>query len=316
LINIATRLRIRQLAGNMGYIPDAIAQSLTTGQTKTIGFVITTLADPFFASLVEGIEGIASDAGISLFINVSNNDPDREIQVIETFQRRRVDGIIVAASRLSERQMTRLMGIQIPVVFINQQTRIDAESSIHTITVDDRQGARLAVEHLLSLGHTKIGFLGLGSHFQSNAARLAGYRDALIEANVHILPERIQVIPPIEADQLGDIAAGSKGFAELIKKDISALFCYNDRAAIGSLQAAHQLGIQIPEDFSLVGFDDLEMAQYVTPPLTTINQHRREMGSLAMKMVLQLMAGQPAENIVIQPDLTLRCSSSTNFKKR
>lgn len=315
IINIKTRNRIHEIAASMGYIPDAIAQSLQTGQTRTIGFVITTLADPFFARLVEGIEEVAASAGFSIFINVSNNSPDQEIQVIEIFQRRRVDAIIVAASRLGERQLNRLIHIQTPVVFINQQTQLDCPNSFHFINVDEEEGAFLAISHLLQLGHTRIGYLGLGSHFQSNLHRLEGYKNTLQAVGIPIQPGYIQVIPADKADLQGDIAAGQEAFPSLYHQGISAIFCYNDRAAIGCLQAARQMGVSIPQQCSLIGFDDIDMAKYVSPSLTTISQRQFEMGRQCMHNVLDLLAHKTVNNIEIHPTLIQR-ESTIKFLER
>ncbi|MFN2166992.1 MAG: LacI family DNA-binding transcriptional regulator, partial [Anaerolineae bacterium] len=153
-ISPATAERIQRLALEMGYSPSAIAQSLVNQRTRTIGVVVTTIADPFVINIVNGIEDAAHEAGYSVFLSSSHNDPDREMAVVETFYRRRVDAVIVTASRVGSLYAAYLERFQVPIVLINSQAEGDY---LHAVTSDDVQGAVLAVEHLLALGHRRIG---------------------------------------------------------------------------------------------------------------------------------------------------------------
>ncbi len=312
LISQATRHRIQALASEMGYIPDAIAQSLQTQQTGTLGLVVTSIADPFFADLIEGVEEIAATAGISVLISASHIDPEREIEIMETFDRRRVDGIIVASSRLGSRYTQRLARIHVPVVLINKHAEEDL-SFIHSITVDDRAGAHLAMEHLLKLGHKRIGYLGMGNRLLSNRNRYTGYREALIDAGITPTPAWTVIAPPhIE----NDVMMGQRSFPQLWDTGISAVFCYNDRIAIGVFMACRERGIAIPSECSVVGFDNIEFAQYMTPTLTTIHQPKRKMGQLAMKMILDLLEGETVKNQVLIPTLIQRESSTGSLGRQ
>ncbi len=308
LISAETRERIQELAAAMGYTPDAVAQSLQNRQTKTIGLVVSSIADPFFADLVEGIDDVASEEGLSLFINVSHNDPQREVKVIETFHRRRVDAIIAASSRLSVRHRKQLINIRVPVVTINRQPEEEGEL-FHSVTIDDRFGAQLAVKHLLELGHRRIGYLGMGNRFLSNQNRLQGYLDALSEAGIQPQSDWIQIVLPEDADRLGDTEAARRKFSTLLSRNISALFCYNDRSAIGVLTRCKEFGIRVPDQMSIIGFDDIEIAQLVSPQLTTIHQPRRDLGRQAMRMILDLLAEKPVSNKLIVPHLVVREST-------
>ncbi len=306
LISQATRARIQTLASEMGYIPDAIAQSLQTQQTGTLGLVVTSIADPFFADLIEGVEEIAATAGMSVLISASHIDPEREIEIMETFDRRRVDGIIVASSRLGIRYTQRLARIHVPVVLINKHAEEDLPS-IHSITVDDRGGAYMATEHLLNLGHERIGYLGMGNRLLSNRNRHNGYREAMIDAGVTPVPAWTATAP---CHMENDIMMGQRSFPHLWNAGISAVFCYNDRVAIGVYMACREHGIDVPSECSVVGFDNIEFAQYMIPPLTTIHQPKREMGQLAMRMILDLLEGETVENQVLVPTLIQRESSA------
>jgi LacI family transcriptional regulator/LacI family repressor for deo operon, udp, cdd, tsx, nupC, and nupG len=181
-----TIARIEQLAKDMGYVPSAVAQSLHAQQTLTIGVVVTTIADPFIVKVVEGIEGVAQAAGYSVFLSTSNNDPDRELAVVETFRRRRVDAIIVTSSRVGRLYSSQLDQVEVPIVLINNQ---EEGKYLYSVAIDDEQGAELAVRHLLECGHRRIAYIGVPDRPKSNERRLAGYQAALEQANITSDPD-------------------------------------------------------------------------------------------------------------------------------
>jgi LacI family transcriptional regulator/LacI family repressor for deo operon, udp, cdd, tsx, nupC, and nupG len=264
--------------------------------------VITTIADPFIAQVVEGAEQKAQEAGYSIFLSTSHNDPDREIAVVETFHRRRVDAIIVTSSRVGSLYSSQLDQIQIPVVLINNQ---EEGGYLHSVAVDDLQSAQLAVEHLLMLGHRQIGYIGALDRPKSNARRLAGYRAALDKFGLKGNPAF--VVSPIAAN---DIERGNTGLLALLTTGVTAVFCYNDLTAIGLLLACHQHKVSVPQELSVVGFDDIEPALYTTPPLTTIRQPRLKLGQLAMTMTLDLLNGQETQDRILPCEMVIRESTS------
>ncbi len=170
LISADVRQSIQRVAREMGYIPNAIAQSLQMQRTNSVGLVVTSIADPFFGDVVKGVEEVARTAHMSVFLSASQNDPEQEMAVIETFHRRRVDGILVVASRVSSEHAERLNHSQVPTVIINGQAEARYEQ-LHSVAVDDYAGARLAVEHLLRLGHRPIGYLGTATRPASRRRR-------------------------------------------------------------------------------------------------------------------------------------------------
>ncbi len=309
LINEETRARIKAIALEMGYIPNAVARSLKAQRSGTMGLVVTSLTDPFFSEVMAGVDEVASEAGLSMFVTASHNDPEREMEVIETFHRRRVEGIIVAASRLSSRYHQRLERIQVPIVLINQHTE-DTQPRFHSVAFDEQAGAKLAAEHLLSLGHRRIGYLGLGNRQRSNRLRLAGYREALREAGIDADPAWALVVPEDEIQERGDNEVGESSCPSLLNGGVTAVLCYNDRVAIGALEACRNHGLAVPRTVSIVGFDDVELARWVSPTLTTIRQPRLQMGCVAMKMMLDLLNDQPVDNRSLQPQLIIRQSSA------
>ncbi len=308
LISADVRDRIRQLAQEMGYTPNAVAQSLKQQRTHTIGLVVTSIADPFVGTVVRGIEEVAQEAHMSVFLSMSYNDPQREISVIETFQQRRVDGIISAAAQLSGRHGPRLARIAVPTVLINQQAETDS-GLLHSVNVDDYSGARLAVEHLVGLGHRRIGYIGAGNRARSNRRRLAGYRDALDAAGIEPDPAWVRIADPGHKFHTEDVGDGRAFVVELLKAGSTAVFCYNDMIAVGALLACRERGVAVPEELSVVGFDDIEAAEYVSPPLTTVRQPMLLLGRLAMEMLMELLNGRPVENHVLAAELVPRAST-------
>ncbi len=301
-ISPQTTTRIRALANKMGYTPSAVAQSLLARQTQTIGVVLTTIGDPFTVQIVGGVEEVARSAGYSVFLTSSHGNPAQEIAVIETLQRRRVDAIIVVASRLGSLYRPRLNQIQVPFVLINNQEEGDY---LYSVAVDDIRGARRATEYLIGLGHRRLGYIGAANRPKSNRRRLTGYQMALQQADIAPDP-RLILMPTAD----NDIERGQLALAQLRLAGATAVFCYNDLTAIGLLLACRQQNIAVPQELSIVGFDDIEPAFYVTPPLTTIRQPRVKLGQLAMKMVLNLLNEREAQDQILNCELIVRESTA------
>lgn len=308
LISETTRERVKALAAEMGYIPNAVARSLKAQRSGTVGLVLTSLTDPFFADVMAGVDEVAGDAGLSMFVAASHNEPEREMEIIETFHRRRVDGIIVAASRLSSRYRDRLARIQVPIVLVNQHT--EDSPGFHAVAFDELAGARLATEHLISKGHQRIGYLGLGNRQRSNTLRLQGYQDALAAAGIRPDAGWVCVVPEADIGLQDDTVVGERTLPAVLESGVTALFCYNDRVAMGVILACRQRSIEVPRDLSLVGFDDLELARWASPPLTTIQQPRTVMGSTAMRLMLDLLEGREGRDRLLAPLLIERASTA------
>ena len=309
LISREVRERVQKLASEMGYIPNAVAQSLRGERTNTIGLVVTTIADPFVGRVVRGIEEVAQQRNLSLFLSVSYNDPDREVAVIENFHRRRVDGIIVAAARLTAQHEKRLAKTPVPTVLINQQADTSLEH-LQSVSIDDYAGAQQAIDYLLESGHRAIGFMGAGSRPRSNRARLNAYRDTLTAAGVTPQPDWVCEAPASDRYHTDDVRAGQEMLPPLIQAGVTAVFCYNDMMAVGAMLACRTLGISIPEQLSIVGFDDIELAQFVTPALTTVHQPKLRMGQTAIAMLLDLLDGKSTESRLLPTDLIVRGSTA------
>jgi DNA-binding LacI/PurR family transcriptional regulator len=303
LVNQETADRIRQIARGMGYRPSAVARSLVTKKTNTLGVVVTSIADPFIAEIVSGIEEMANDHGYSVFLANSNADPDREVKVVQSFHERRVDGIVVTASRVGALYLPRLAELQAPIVLINNQ---HPGQFAHSVRIDNIIASREATQHLIQLGHRRIAYLGDQSGFQSDTERFTGYRQALELAD---LPFRPELVAHGDGKAEGGLPAMEKLLA--LPQPPTAVFCYNDMSALGALRAIRARGLSVPGDVSLVGFDDLFIASYTQPMLTTIRQPKRQMGRMAMEILLKLFAGSTAQtNLKVQGELIVRESTA------
>jgi len=303
LVNTETAVRIQQIAREKGYRPSAVARSLVTRRTKTIGVVVTRIADPFIAEVVGGIEEVANDHGYSVFLANSNANPDREVKVVHSFHERRVDGILVTASRVGALYMPLLDEMRVPTVLINNQ---HPGEFVHSVMIDNPAASRQATEHLIGLGHRRIAYIGDQFGFQSDTERFSGYRRALEVADIPFLPD---LIAHGDGKAEGGMLAMEKLLA--LPDPPTAVFCYNDMSALGALRAIHAQKLRVPEDVSVVGFDDLFIASYTSPSLTTISQPMRQMGRMAMDILIKLFSGLNSKtNIKVQGQLIERESTA------
>ena len=303
LVNPRTADRIRRIAEEYGYCPSGPARSLVTRHTETIGVVVTSIADPFNADVVGGIEEAANEHGFSVFLANSNADPEREMQVVRSFQQRRVDGLIVPASRVGAMHVSTLSRMRIPIVLLNNQ---HPSEFVHSVTIANPEASLEATRHLVALGHRRIAYLGDRFGYQSDTERYAGYRQALAEADVPFEPELVvhgngkpEGAPPAIVQLLA------------LAEPPTAVFCYNDMTALGAIHYLRSRGVRVPGDMSVVGFDDLFLAQYLDPPLTTMRQPMWRMGRTATEMLLDLLKGNmPVSNIRLPAELIVRRSTA------
>ena len=304
LISPATRTRIQELADQMGYAPSAIARGLVTRRTATIGLVVTTIADPFIAEVVQGIEETALSAQYNTILCNSNSEPARELRVVRALREKRVDAIIVTSSRLGSLYLGHLREVGVPIILINNQR---GGAYTHSVIIDDLHGGRLVGQYLTSLGHRQIAYVAGPLWAHASGLRLAGCRQALQERGIE-LPGEWVLEGNGRAD--GGVAAGE----ELLRRGMSvtAVFCYNDMTAVGLISALHRAGRRVPDHLSVIGYDDVAIARYLHPPLTTIAQPKYELGRRAMEMALALIEGRPdVRDVVLPPSLVERDSCAT-----
>lgn len=298
-IGLKTRERIQAIARELDFVPNTVARSLSVSRTYSIGVVTASISDPFMGRVVEGIEHIAIESGFNVLLSTSQNDQQRELAMVDIFQQRRADGIVVMSSHLFDHYNDYVRRINVPVVIINEQ---NPPSTVASVSVDDVAGAHAAVEHLLGLGHRRIGYVGIPNRRRSNDYRLKGYRSALATAGIGFDEALVYNEQHVESH----IQRGEASVNQLLAAGATAVFCYNDSSAIGVLAGCTRRSVAVPADFSVIGFDDIEFAQYITPPLTTIQQPRFELGACAMHMMIALLEGQQPSNTIIPFQLVVR----------
>jgi LacI family transcriptional regulator len=281
-----TRERVLQAAKELDYRPSGVARSLKLRTTHTLGLLITDIQNPFFPELVRAIEDRARDMGYALLLGNGAEDQEREAAYLELLASRRVDGILIAASSLTERHARWLARPPVPTVLVNCEV---ADGSLSAALSDNRDGGRLSAEHLLGLGHRAVGLLTVRDDDPAASERAQGVRDAF---EAHGLdPAGITV-----GRGHSYVAGGEAAMRQVLLggPGITAAVCYNDMMAIGALRALRAAGRRVPDDVSVIGFDDIDIAAYAEPPLTTIAQDTTALGRWAVERLLDTI-GAAAE---------------------
>ncbi|MDQ0285974.1 LacI family transcriptional regulator [Desulfofundulus luciae] len=299
-----TRREIQRLAAEMGYKPNAIARGLVTRETLTLGLVIPDITNPFFPEVARGVEEAASEAGYSVFLCNTNWDVDKERTYIELLEEKRVDGLILASVTEDEEYLAELLSRETPVVLIN---RILDQVDTNYVAIDNVKGAQQAVEHLISLGHRRIAYVGGLEHVESTAERLHGYRLALAINNIPFEEELVRY---------GSFKkeSGYENALSLLSlpEPPTAIFAANDILALGVIQAIKERELKVPENVAVVGFDDIPFAAYAEVNLTTVAQPKYTMGEMAAKILIDEIRKGPSpekKHIVLPPTLVIRASS-------
>lgn len=295
----------------LAYEPNSVAQSLRTNVTKAIGILVSDITNPFFASVVRGAEDLASDSGYSLIVCNSDERRDKEAQYVEFLVRRRIDGLLLSpTSGCSADCLESLYRRRIPLVFVDRSIR---DAKAFSVLSDNTRGAQSAVKHLIGLGHRDIGVvLGIPGTTTSDE-RLRGYERALRK---HELPIKQEYVQWGAYRAQGGVDAARSLLA--LDQRPTAIFCSNNTMTVGVMTELRRQGLTIPEDISLVSFDDVEWSELITPPLTAVMQHPLKMGHQAMQLLLdQLTLGQKAKpkTIRVPVRLTVRGSSAAPRKQ-
>jgi LacI family transcriptional regulator len=285
----ASRSRIRKAIDELGFVPNSAARSLTTKRTGLIGLVVSDLRNPFSAELAHAIQHAAKEHDYSLVVSATDSEDERALQVLSGLRSRQVDGLIVAhpESRAVNEELVTTVRQGTPLVLIGM--RIDPPVC-DRVTTDTYEGALAAVSHLIEQGHRRIGFI-VGQ--EQIRGRRRGYVDALGAAGIE-LDESLIASDPLNRD--GGAAAAVRF---LTRPDPpTAIFAANDAAALGVLQAAYVQNVRVPDDLSVVGFDDVELAAHAVPPLTTVAQPTIDLGREAVALLFGRLNGSGPENNV------------------
>ena len=271
---------VKEAMIKLGYRPNANARALVSKSSNTIGVLVNDVSAPFFGTMVKAVEAIASEQEKQLLIGSGYHDPVKERNAINLLINSRCESLVIHSKGLTDRELTELAG-EIPgMVVIN---RIVPEIASRCIALDNRKGAYMATEYLIRNGHRHIGYICSSHEIEDAYDRKAGYLDALRDNGIEVIDEYIEYNEP---DELG----GEQAMVNLIAKNtpITAIATYNDDMAAGCLVLLQENGVRIPEDMSVVGFDDGHLARYIYPRLTTIRYPIQVMAKEAVKLSLQL----------------------------
>lgn len=279
-----TKKAILQAAAEMGYLPNAHAQSLSTKKSWTIGVMFSEanevgMKHPFFNAIIESFRKHVEKEGYDLIL-ASRNLRNRDISYLEHFLYRGVDGIVVICSDPKDPQVQEMINSNIPIVVIDM-----SNNNCSVVLSDNLSGAEQAIEYLCSLGHEKIAHIAGDSTIHAGKVRIEGYKKAMEKQGLAV-PEEYLV-----NGGLFSLEEGRKAMEKLIdlNEPPTAVFIAGDHMAIGAMEAAKSRGIRIPEDISIIGYDDIEMASYVTPKLTTVRQDTDVLGVRAAQLLIKQM---------------------------
>jgi len=301
----ATVAAVRAAAQALDYRPSSIARSLKTHSTGTLGLIVTDVHNPFFPELVRAVEDAAWERGLRIMLCNGARDPRREADYLTLLQERRVDGLIVAAGHVTDEYAAELARTAVPVVIVNSERD---DLAVPTIVSDNRAGGRLAAEHLLGHGHRNVAIVTGPPEDADAEDRIDGALEALVTAGIG--RDQVPVIVGIGP------GAGTQTVDRLLadRPDVSALICFNDVTAIEVIRALRAGGRRVPEQISVIGFDDIDAAAWVEPPLTTIVQQKGEMGRWAVRRLVESITGAAghaghAERVVLPVWLCVRGST-------
>jgi DNA-binding LacI/PurR family transcriptional regulator len=298
LIPPETTERIRQIAAELGYRPSAAARSLKTSRSQVLGVVVSSLDDPFFSEILQGIESVAQECGYSLFVAASQHDPQREQKIVQAMVEHRADGVIICSTPFSAEQARQLLEYGRPIVVVNNQSAEDYRYSIYH---DDVDGSRQITRHLIDLGHRRIAYLGNAASGRTSLDRLSGFQQEMAAAGLTIPAEYIfQAAGGGAADGLAAV-----GHFLALPERPTALVCFNDMMAVGVLKGLQQAGLRLPEDCSVTGFDNITFSAYTQPALTTFDQPKRFIGAEAARLVLGLLQSPASDETSTEPEIRL-----------
>jgi len=307
LVAPETLERVRSSIEALGFVRNGSARQLRAGQSRTVGLVVLDITNPFFTDVARGVEDAASDAGLSVILCNSDGDPDKEARYLDVLAEERVQGIlIVPASADGGRRLQALRERGIAVVLLDRRA---TQASHCSVSVDDVAGGRLAVRHLLELGHRRIAFVGSGAVRQVKD-RLRGATEAVVRAGCP--RDQLIVVPVPALNVQGGRAAAAALAAIPASLRPTAAFCVNDLVALGLIQGATRLGLAVPGELSVVGYDDIDFAESAAVPLSSVRQPRQELGRAAAELLAEEVSGGPHEHrrVVLQPELVVRASTA------
>lgn len=303
MVASATRERVEQVIAELGYRPSRVARRLRVeaGRSKLIGLILPDIQNPFFADLARGVEDAARERGYAVFLGNSDEDAGKESRYLDIMRAESVSGVILPPAAGSGGRVRDLLDEGVAVVCVDRRL---PGTCVDTVVMNNRRGARQATEHLIGLGHDRIGFIEGLAGLSTTAERLEGYREALRAAAIEPDPGLFGAG--------GSRQAGGRRVAERLLEGgrPTALIAGNSLMTLGALEAARALGLRVPADVALVGYDDVPWADVVVPPLTVVRQNASSLGRRAMEVLLRRLTApdRAPQQVVLEPELVVRGS--------
>ena len=314
-VAVETRERVQDAVRRLGYVRSESARQLRVGASRIVALLVLDMGNPFFVDIARGAEREARAAGLGVMVCNSAGSPAEEAEYLSLFVEQRVRGVLVTPADPTGRDLALLRRHEIPYVVVDRLVDSGGEggAAACSVSVDDVAGGFMAVAHLIAQGHRSIAYISGPGHLQQIRDRREGARRAVAEAGLP--PGTLREIPT----EGQDVAAGADAVARLLglPSRPTAVFCANDLLAMGVLQTLFGMGMKVPEDVAIVGYDDIEFAAAAAVPLTSVRQPAVEMGRIAADLLVR-ESGADAEaedathdhqHIVLQPELAVRASS-------
>lgn len=302
-ISDTTVAYVEKILKEQNYVPNQLARSIKTNESKTIGLIIPDIRNSFFTDIARGAEDESFDQGYSIFFASSDDKLDKEIELLNSMASKRVDGIIIAGSNERDEKREKSFDINIPAISIDRH--VDYSFIVGHIATNNYEGAYIAVEHLLKNNHRRILHLAGPINNQVTKVRIDGYNAALKDYGITLDANKITY---------GDfsIDSGYDRIKALKEIDFTAIFAANDMIAIGAMSALNERNIHIPQDVSVIGVDNIDLARHFSPPLSTINQDAYNIGRIAAKRIIDHLKGHNVSTTrELTQELLMRSSVST-----
>lgn len=308
-----TRRRVQRAVAKLDYRPNIPARQLRVRKLNAIGILLPDIANPFSTELVSGVKDVFDAEGYTAFIATGNRSVKQEEASLQAFLEHRVDGLVVATrgTLMGDKALRHIVQLRIPLVTIGRPVHF---RGLDSVTANHYQGAFDAVTHLIRLGHKRIGFIGIAPEDGKLLRRYQGYVAALKEAGIELRLE--YTVGPADGPAYATQEDGYRGMLQLMRlhRPPTAIFARNDFAAIGAMHAAHTLGLKIPANVAIAGFDNIPLAAFTMPPLTTVEQPIAQQGTQAARFLLDRIRGESSQDRTAMMECRLIARQSTDMR--